>query len=152
MRTNLVPTTKYQHMKANAAAKPKNQLAFKRKKKKGFQMASEGMKVEGPSHEDGGVPAVSKDGEQVAEVEGGERIFSVEDTQYLEREARRIVSLMQKDSQSANEAARQLGFKVVEMIIQQEKNQREQEGGGEEADAAAINSFGTGDAGGQNFE
>lgn len=126
-------------------AKP---LSFKRKKKTNpFTMAAEGLKVVGPSHEDGGIEARTKDGQPVAEIEGGERIFSQEDTDYMEREARRIITLMQSNSQQANEAARALGFKVVEMIVDQEKNQRQQEGNPDQEDTEqatqAMNEFST---------
>lgn len=123
-------------------------LSFKRKNKRyPFQRAAEGMKVQGPSHEEGGIEAQTPDGRPVAEIEGDERIFSQEDTAYMEREARRIITLMQQNSNQANEAARALGFKVVEMLVQQEKNQRQQEGNEnqEDTDAAtsAMNEFST---------
>ncbi len=120
-------------------------ISFKRKKKRPFQIGAAGMKVQGPSHEQGGVEARTKDGEPVAEIEGGERIFSVEDTRFMEGEARRILGLMTKNPQAANEAARVLGFKVVEMLVQQEKSQREQEGSAETEDTdqatEAMNEF-----------
>lgn len=124
-------------------------LSFKRKKGAPmFQRAAEGGKVSGPRHAEGGISAQTPDGKPVAEIEGDERIFSREDTAYMEREARRIVTLMQKDGQSANEAARALGFKVVEMLVNQEKAQREQEGNPSQDDTdqatEAMNSFNTG--------
>lgn len=127
------------------ATKPKT-LSFKRKKKRfPFQVGDSGLKVQGPSHEDGGVKAVTQQGEEVAEIEGGERVFSVEDTKYMENEARRILSLLRTNSQAANEAARALGFKVVEMLVEQEKNQRQQEGNEETGDTdqatEAMNQF-----------
>lgn len=124
-------------------------LSFKRKNKRyqPFQRAAEGMKVQGPSHEEGGIEAQTPDGKPVAEIEGDERIFSKEDTAYMEREARRIVTLMQSNSNQANEAARALGFKVVEMLVQQEKNQRQQEGNENQEDTQAatdaMNEFST---------
>lgn len=128
-----------------ATTKP---LSFKRKKGHNpFVRAAEGMKVVGPSHEEGGIEAQTPDGRPVAEIEGDERIFSKEDTAYMEREARRIVTLMQQNSNQANEAARALGFRIVEMIIDQEKNQREQEGNENQEDTqaatTAMNEFST---------
>jgi len=103
-------------------------LSFRKKRKKAFQIGADGMKVEGPSHERGGVEARTPNGKPVAEIEGGERIFSQEDTEYLEQAAKSIVRTLQSNPQAANTAAQALGFKVVEMIVEQEKNQREQEG------------------------
>lgn len=125
----------------------KKPLSFKRKKKPApFQMAAEGMKVQGPSHAAGGIEAQVQ-GKPVAEIEGDERIFSKEDTAYMEREARRIITLTQSSPQQASRAAQALGFKIVEMLINQEKNQREQEGNEETGDTdqatEAMNSFGT---------
>ena len=80
-----------------------------------------GGTVEGPPHEQGGVPAVGPDGAPVAEVEGGERIFSVEDTQMLEQAAMQIVQAAQQNPQQADEMAKQLGYAVVQMIVKQEQ-------------------------------
>lgn len=103
-------------------------LSFRKKRKKAFQIGAEGMKVEGPSHEEGGIEAQLPSGKPVAEIEGGERIFSQEDTDYLEQAAKSIVRTLQTNPQAANQAAQALGFKVVEMIVEQERNQRQQEG------------------------
>ena len=77
--------------------------------------------VEGPPHEQGGVPAVAPNGAPVAEVEGGERIFSVEDTQMLEQAAMQVVQAAQQNPQQADEMAKQLGYAVVQMIVKQEQ-------------------------------
>ena len=98
-------------------------LSFKRKKyaaggKINYQ---EGGEVQGPPHSQGGVKAIDQTGEAVAEVEGGERIFSVEDTKAIEQEARNILQLADQDQFMADEAAKQLGYKVTEMIVRQEQ-------------------------------
>jgi len=98
-------------------------LSFKRKKyatggKINYQ---EGGEVQGPPHSQGGVETVDQTGEAVAEVEGGERIFSVEDTKAIEQEARNILQLADQDQFMADEAAKQLGYKVTEMIVRQEQ-------------------------------
>lgn len=83
----------------------------------------EGGKVRGPSHADGGIEAVDqKSGAPVAEIEGDERIFSVENTEELETKALEISDFLQRDDQdTANELATVLGFRVVEMIAEQEQ-------------------------------
>ena len=100
-------------------------LSFKKKKayKKGGMIEyAEGGVVEGPSHEQGGVPAVDEQtGEQVAEIEGGERIFSTEDTAQLEQAAQQVLQLADQDQLQADEAAKQLGYRVTEMILKQEQ-------------------------------
>jgi len=49
-----------------------------------------GGKAVGPSHNDGGIDAVDKDGNTVAEIEGEERVFSVEHTNEIEEKATEI--------------------------------------------------------------
>jgi hypothetical protein len=98
-------------------------LSFKRKKyavggKINYQ---EGGEVQGPPHSQGGVEAVDQTGEAVAEIEGEERIFSVEDSKAIEQEARNILQLADQDQFMADEAAKQLGYKVTEMIVRQEQ-------------------------------
>lgn len=110
-------------------------------------------KVEGPSHEQGGVPAVdAKTGEQVAEIEGEERIFSVEDTSMMEQAAMEIIKATQAgDQEAADDMAKRLGYAVVEMIAAQEQNAEAQaaQGGGaaqpspDDMAAQAANQFGT---------
>lgn len=86
-----------------------------------FKMQPGGV-VDGASHNNGGVPAVSPDGDQIAEVEGGERIFSIKDTEEIEQRAAEITeALDNKDDDLANELAKMLGHRVVEMIARQER-------------------------------
>ena len=66
-------------------------------------------------HDMGGVPTVDGSGEQIAEVEGGERIFSIEDTQAMEQMAQQYMQ-----SQDPN-ILTQLGQYVVEAIMRQEE-------------------------------
>jgi len=80
--------------------------------------------VQGPSHAQGGVPAVDPSGEQIAEVEGNERIFSQEDTQEMEQMALAIKDL---PASEADRAARELGYRVVTMIDGQDVAQAGQE-------------------------
>lgn len=83
----------------------------------------------GPSHDEGGMSVVDNTtGEEKAEIEGGERIFSVEDTQAIEDMAMNILKLQQQgDEAQATELATQLGLSVVAMIGEQEQAQMEQE-------------------------
>ena len=82
----------------------------------------EGGEVQGPAHSQGGMPAVEEGtGEPVAEIEGGERIFSVEDTNEMEQAARNIIQLAEQDQLQADEAAKELGYRVAEMIMRQER-------------------------------
>lgn len=113
---------------------------------------AEGGMAEGPSHEEGGIDVVKKgeggEGKPVAEIEGGERVFSQEDTQAMEQAAEQIIQAQQSgDKAGAEDMAMRLGFAVVNMIAAQEKNQAAQEqqmaqrapvGTGEEE---AMNSF-----------
>ena len=85
---------------------------------------AQGGVVEGPSHAQGGVPAVDQSGQQIAEVEGNERIFSVEDTQKIEEMAMAIQEL---PTQEADRAAMELGYSIVSMVGQQDVAQAEQE-------------------------
>jgi hypothetical protein len=97
----------------------------------GSQYLAEGGELEGPSHEQGGVPVVEEGtGEPMAEAEGGERIFSIEDTQMMEEAAAQIMELSQQDPNAADDAAKQLGYAVVEMLMRQEQNQQQQMGAG----------------------
>lgn len=106
---------------------------------------SQGGLVKGKSHTQGGVPTYKKmqmggmmggeqmpqEPEQIAEVEGqgvsedgiavdgGERIFSVEDTQQMEAMAQEIMSAQDEESQM--QLASQLGMFVVEAISRQEE-------------------------------
>ncbi len=97
----------------------------------GAMPMQEGGMAQGPSHAQGGIEVQQEDtGEPVAEIEGGERIFSVEDTQMLEEAAMQIQEAMDGgDQQQAEDLAMRLGFAVVQMIAAQEQNQQAQEGG-----------------------
>jgi hypothetical protein len=125
------------------------------------QPLEEGGEVEGPSHEEGGVPVENAAGEQIAEVEGGERVFSIEDTEMIEQAAEQIIEMQSSGDQAgAEDMAMRLGFAVVDMIARQEQNQSAQEqqmmqqaqasgasqpmapGGAPGADAEMMNSFG----------
>jgi hypothetical protein len=82
-----------------------------------------GGMIEGPPHEQGGVPVVDQNtGEPMVEAEGGERIFSVEDTQQMEEIGRQIIELQQNNPTAADQLAKELGYMVVEMIVRQEQN------------------------------
>lgn len=112
---------------------------------------AEGGMAEGPSHEEGGIDVVKEgEGKPVAEIEGGERVFSQEDTQAMEQAAEQIIQAQQSgDKAGAEDMAMRLGFAVVNMIAAQEKNQAAQEqqmaGRAPQEDpnqeAAAMNSF-----------
>ena len=90
-------------------------------KKKMVKKMQPGGVVDGPPHEAGGVDVVGPSGAPVAEVEGGERIFSVEDTQMLEQAAMQVIQAAQQDPGQADEMAKQLGYAVVQMIAKQEQ-------------------------------
>ncbi len=117
------------------------------------QKLAAGGVAEGPDHEDGGIPVEQAGtGEQVAEIEGGERVFSQEDTAALEEAAMQIVEAQQAgDQQTSDQMAMQLGYAVVNMIAAQEQAQGEQEQAAGQpqvdpnaqaaAEAEAMNSF-----------
>lgn len=116
------------------------------------KLAGGGM-AEGPSHEEGGIDAVPKGGDEAtAEIEGGERVFSKEDTSAMEQACMQITELQQSGDQAgAEDMAMRLGFAVCNMIEAQEKNQDAQEqqmagrgaaGGASDKDAAMMNQFG----------
>lgn len=117
--------------------------------KKQVRKYAEGGVIEGPSHEEGGVPAVdAQSGAEVAEVEGGERIFSTQDTQAMEQVAGQIMEIQEKSPQKADQLAKELGYMIVEMMMKQEQNQALQDAGmgGEQdpmaaQDAEMANSF-----------
>jgi hypothetical protein len=100
----------------------------------GSQKLAEGGMTEGPSHEGGGVDVYQQGASPeegaapVAEIEGGERVFSVEDTEAMEAAAEQIIQMMEQgQQQQAEDMAMRLGFAVVDMIAQQERNQEGQE-------------------------
>lgn len=77
-----------------------------------------GGKVDGPSHEQDGVPTIDQSGQQVAEIEGDERIFSVEDTEEIEG---MVVAIIDSHAEVANKLATDLGYRVVDMVQKQEE-------------------------------
>ena len=81
-----------------------------------------GGKAIGPSHNEGGIDAVDKSGDPVAEIEGGERVFSIEHTTEIEEKAAEISAFVEaEDNDTADELAIVLGYRVVEMIAEQEQ-------------------------------
>ena len=102
-----------------------------------------GGKVEGPSHESCGVPVVSKGlpatepqtGAQY-EIEGGERVFSIDDTSEMER----IAGMIAKASpQKKDELYNHLGKRVTEMIAAQDGSEETLKQEGLDLGAAAGN-------------
>jgi len=85
-----------------------------------LQRMQPGGVVQGPPHSQGGVEVMDEAGAPVAEVEGGERIFSIEDTAQIEEMAMGVVQAMQQDPQAAQQMATELGMAVVKMVAQQE--------------------------------
>ena len=97
-------------------------LRFKIRRNGGTVDLTKGGETVGDAHNDGGVRAIDDEGTQVAEIEDGERIFSVEHTQEIEEKADEISRTLENDDNDlANELAVVLGFRVVEMIAEQEK-------------------------------
>jgi hypothetical protein len=87
--------------------------------KKSYQ---EGGVVEGEGalpHSEGGVPAVDETGQQIAEIEGGERIDSVDDTATQEQMISQLMST--QDPQERDAIAMQLGYFVAEMTMKQDQ-------------------------------
>ena len=83
---------------------------------------ADGGTIAGPSHNEGGIKTVDKSGEEIAEIEGGERVFSIEHTEEIEAKANEISRFLEKeDDDTANELATVLGYRVVEMIAEQER-------------------------------
>lgn len=93
-------------------------------------MRAKGGVISGPSHEEGGVQVFSK-GKHVAEVEGGERLFSVEDTNEIDR----LVAEMAK--RPSKKKAAMLGKKVTSMVKKQEAADKQRQL------MRAMNSFAT---------
>lgn len=83
---------------------------------------------EGPSHEEQGLPVTNPEtGETVAEMEGGERIFSVEDTQQMDQMVAGILTAIEQNPEEAEVMAAELGMFVVDAIMRQEEAQQEGE-------------------------
>ena len=82
----------------------------------------DGGKAIGPSHNEGGIEAVDQEGLPVAEIEGDERIFSVDDTEEIETRVNEIsIALNNDDQELADQSALLLGHRIVEMIAKQER-------------------------------
>jgi hypothetical protein len=112
-------------MDKQASMSQKKVLPKKKMQDGGMMPTTEGV-VEGASHSQGGVPAIDTNtGEQVAEVEGGERIDSVEDTQVQDQMVQAIMN--SQDEEEANQLATELGWYIVDMIQKQNQNQMQQE-------------------------
>ena len=98
-----------------------SKLAFKMRSGGNTDYA-DGGKAVGPSHNEGGIETLDKSGDSVAEIEGGERVFSIEHTDEIEEKAAEISRFLEnEDEDTANELATVLGYRVVEMIAEQEK-------------------------------
>jgi hypothetical protein len=94
---------------------------------------SKGGVVEGMPHEMGGVPTFDKEGNEIAEVEGGEQIFSVADTEMIQEIVSRILNA--RSQEEADKLAIQLGYFIVDANQrQQEAEMEEQMAGDEEED------------------
>ena len=79
-------------------------------------MTNEGL-LQGPSHEQGGMPVVDPTtGQAVAEVEGDERLFSQEDTMQMEQMVAQAQELEAQDPAAAEQAYADLGRFVAEAI------------------------------------
>lgn len=99
-----------------------------------------GGKTKGPSHQEGGIEAKVGD-KAIAEVEGNERIFSQEDTAFIEQEVEKIKGYHETgDIPGADKCAMDLGYAVAKMITKQDMSESK-----EEMETAAINDFGNGE-------
>ena len=77
-----------------------------------------GAKIEGNTHEQNGVKI--NNGEQPeVEIEGGERLFSVEDTLIIEK----LSAGINGESEDSDELALQLGHEVSKMVAAQDQRQ-----------------------------
>lgn len=82
----------------------------------------DGGKAIGPSHNEGGIETIDQEGTSVAEIEGDERIFSVDDTNEIEAMAEEISIALDNDNQElADQTAMVLGHRIVEMVAKQER-------------------------------
>lgn len=109
------------------------------------QNLAQGAKVQGPDHEEGGVQVQDQGGQPVAEVEGGERVFSQEDTAQIEQACQQIIKIQQSNPKAADKLAQELGYAVCEMIAKQEQNEQSESDPNvqQEAPDEAANSFST---------
>jgi hypothetical protein len=113
----------------------KKSRSFKTRK----QYLGDGGVAKGPAHEEGGINA-EKSGKPVAEIEGQERVFSKEDTEYMEQEAEKIQTYTQSgDIPGADKCAQEFGYRVAQMITKQDMNEAKNE-----VETSAINDFSNG--------
>lgn len=104
------------------------------------QYLGDGGKAQGLAHEEGGIKA-QKDGKSVAEIELNERVFSQEDTEFMDAEAQKISAYMESGDQvGADKCAKDLGYAVAKMVIKQDMN----EAASEDDQIAASNDFSNG--------
>ena len=97
-------------------------LKFKIRRNGGSIDLTKGGEAIGDNHNDGGIKAVDQEGTQVAEIEDGERIFSVKHTREIEEKADEISNALESGNDDlSNELAVVLGYRIVEMIAEQEK-------------------------------
>lgn len=100
-------------------------------------------KTVGPDHTEGGINA-QKGKKPIAEVEGDERLFSKEDSSYMDEQCQNILMATESgDKPTADQLAMELGYKVCEMIQRQDARNEEQR----PADyvESASNEFGNGE-------
>ena len=82
------------------------------------ELYEDGGMIDGPDHEQGGVAAVNPEGEQVAEVEGGERIFSQKDTREIET---LVTGALSAENDDRDMIAQKLGYRIIDMVIAQKQ-------------------------------
>ena len=80
----------------------------------------DGGKIDGDTHAQNGVDVINNADDSETQLEGGERVFSVEDTADIDRLSANISSSEGEDS---NELAMQLGYKVSKMVAAQDQRQ-----------------------------
>jgi hypothetical protein len=80
----------------------------------------DGGKIEGNTHNQGGVK-VNGAGQPEVEIEGGERLFSVEDTETIEGWVAKMNAT--EEIEEKNELALRLGHKVSKMVAAQDQRQ-----------------------------
>ena len=86
-----------------------------------FKLQDGGI-AKGPSHNEGGIEVVDQEENPVAEIEGDERIFSVDDTEEIETRVDEISTALDNDDQElADQSALLLGHRIVEMVAKQER-------------------------------
>lgn len=85
-----------------------------------------GGKTIGPAHEEGGIEA-KVGSKPIAEVEGDERIFSKEDTKFIEAEIEKMKAYNEEgDVAGADKCAMDLGYAVAKMVTKQDMRESNQ--------------------------